>query len=65
VAAIVFAAASSVHAAPFAYVASLGGDAVFQYGLDSGGSFSPLVPSAVATGESPNQVAVSPDGRSV
>jgi DNA-binding beta-propeller fold protein YncE len=61
----VLAAAAAAHAAPFAYVTDTTVYGVSQYELDAHGLLSPLVPPTMAVDAPPNEVAVSPDGRSV
>ena len=57
-------AAPAAKAAPFVYVTKSGNE-VAQYDIGAGGLLAPLSPFTVAAGESPNSVAVSPDGNSV
>ncbi len=64
-AAILLALGASAQAEPFAYVANSDGDSVSQYDVGAGGLLAPLSPPAVAAGDRPTSVAVSPDGQSV
>jgi 6-phosphogluconolactonase len=63
--AVGLAAPAPAQADPFLYVANWRSGTVSQFGLDDVGALSPLVPPTVAAGDSPNRLAVSPDGQSV
>ena len=63
--AVAVAVAVPAHADPTLYVVSTGSGNVFQYGLDNDGSLSPLAKPTAAAGQSPGNVVVSPNGRSV
>src|SRR5438876_10820303 len=64
-AAVLAAAAAPAQADPFVYVANFASEDVTQYDVGAGGLLAPLVPPAVAAGNVPIGVAVSPDGGSV
>jgi 6-phosphogluconolactonase len=57
--------AASAQAAPFVYVTNGGSNDVSQYDVGVGGLLAPLSPAAVAAGDFPLGIAVSPDGGSV
>ncbi len=63
--ATILAIAAPANAAQFAYVTNDGSGDVFQYKIGSSGLLAPLSPPTVVAADSPQGLAVSPDGRSV